>query len=227
MSAGMLSRLWRVYSRPLGSSAHWDTGSPFAMQGDCFTGSLPRSDIPSANVAAALAALPNRKQYDGKPDWARSGRATHWVSSFGCPSSCGQGIKAAGQRTSIFARTYHERLDLLNGKLSILFLNGMLPNTVPLLFGELFTTVLYDGVAIDPGSPKMRRSLARHLKVPCRRNIHVKTLQRYARLGRLPGYQIGGHWYFRASELDAWLQSRINSNCQPADRVDFAQERLQ
>jgi predicted DCC family thiol-disulfide oxidoreductase YuxK len=52
------------------------------------------------------------------------------------------GIKAAGQRTSIFARTYHERLDLLNGKLSILFLNGMLPNTVPLLFGELFTTVL-------------------------------------------------------------------------------------
>lgn len=74
------------------------------------------------------------------------------------------GIKAAGQRTSIFARTYHERLDLLNGKLNILFLNGMLPNTVPLLFGELFTTVLYDGVAIDPGSPKMRRSLARHLR---------------------------------------------------------------
>jgi len=40
----------------------------------------------------------------------------------------------------------------------------MLPNTVPLLFGELFTTVLYDGAAIDPGSPKMRRSLARHLR---------------------------------------------------------------
>jgi excisionase family DNA binding protein len=52
-------------------------------------------------------------------------------------------------------------------------------------------------------------------------NIHVKTLQRYARQGGLPGYQIGGHWYFRASELDAWLQSRINSKCQPADRVDF------
>ncbi len=73
------------------------------------------------------------------------------------------GIKAAVQRTSIFVRTYHKRLDLLNGKLTILFLNGMLPNTVPLLFGELFTTVLYDGVALDPGSPKMRRSVARHL----------------------------------------------------------------
>jgi glyoxylase-like metal-dependent hydrolase (beta-lactamase superfamily II)/predicted DCC family thiol-disulfide oxidoreductase YuxK len=69
------------------------------------------------------------------------------------------GIKAVVQRTSIFSRTYSKRLDLLNGKLTILFLNGMLPNVVPLLFGELFTTVLYDGVAIDPGSPKMRRSL--------------------------------------------------------------------
>ena len=42
-------------------------------------------------------------------------------------------------------------------------------------------------------------------------NIHIKTLQRYARQRRLPGYQIGCHWYFRASELDSWLQSRINS----------------
>jgi len=45
-------------------------------------------------------------------------------------------------------------------------------------------------------------------------NLHVKTLQRYARLGRLPGYQIGRHWYFRESELDAWLRPQINSKCQ-------------
>lgn len=74
------------------------------------------------------------------------------------------GISTAARRTSVFVRTYHERLDLLDGRLTILFLNGMLPNTVPLLFGELFTTVLYDGVAVDPGSPKMRRSLSRHLR---------------------------------------------------------------
>jgi glyoxylase-like metal-dependent hydrolase (beta-lactamase superfamily II)/predicted DCC family thiol-disulfide oxidoreductase YuxK len=74
------------------------------------------------------------------------------------------GIKSAAQRTSIFARTHHKRFDLLDGKLTVLFLNGLLPNTVPLLFGELFTTIIYDGVAIDPGSPKMRRSLARHLR---------------------------------------------------------------
>ena len=77
-------------------------------------------------------------------------------------------IRAALQRISVFARTYHKRLDLLNGKLTILFLNGALPNAVPLLFGELFTMVLYDGIAIDPGSPKMRRSLSRHLR-------HVKS----------------------------------------------------
>jgi len=56
-------------------------------------------------------------------------------------------------------------------------------------------------------------------------NIHVKTLQRYARRGNLPGYQIGGHWYFRASELDSWLRSRLHSNCQPADHVDFKVEK--
>jgi glyoxylase-like metal-dependent hydrolase (beta-lactamase superfamily II)/predicted DCC family thiol-disulfide oxidoreductase YuxK len=72
------------------------------------------------------------------------------------------GIKSAIQRLSIFVRTYHQRLDLLNGKLTILFLNGFFPNAVPLLFGELFTTILYDGVAVDPGSPKMHKSLLRH-----------------------------------------------------------------
>ena len=74
------------------------------------------------------------------------------------------GIRVAIQRLSIFIRTHHQRLDLLNGKLTILFLNGFFPNAVPLLFGELFTTVLYDGVAVDPGSPKMRKSLERHLR---------------------------------------------------------------
>jgi excisionase family DNA binding protein len=46
-------------------------------------------------------------------------------------------------------------------------------------------------------------------------NIHVKTMQRYARRRMLPGYRLGGQWYFRASELDAWLRSRINSSCHP------------
>src|SRR5260370_22565235 len=47
-------------------------------------------------------------------------------------------------------------------------------------------------------------------------NIHVKTLQRYARKGTLPGYRVAGHWYFRASELDEWVRSRLNSSCRPS-----------
>jgi glyoxylase-like metal-dependent hydrolase (beta-lactamase superfamily II)/predicted DCC family thiol-disulfide oxidoreductase YuxK len=73
-------------------------------------------------------------------------------------------VSAAVHRVKLFAQTYHKCLHLLNGKLTVLFLNGALPNTVPLLFGELFTAIVYDGVAFDPGSPKMRRSLAAHLR---------------------------------------------------------------
>lgn len=106
-----------------------------------------------------------------KPETVR--RQARWGAFWSCytlgflirsPLVLWAGIRAAAQRVSIFARTYHQRLNLLEGKLTILFLNGALPNTVPLLFGELFTTVLYDGIAVDPGSPKMRRSLARHLR---------------------------------------------------------------
>jgi glyoxylase-like metal-dependent hydrolase (beta-lactamase superfamily II) len=74
------------------------------------------------------------------------------------------GFADAVRRLRVFLRTYRKRLDLLDGRLTILFLNGPLPNAVPLLFGELFTTIIYDGVAIDPGSPKMRASLAHHLR---------------------------------------------------------------
>src|SRR5262249_34067011 len=35
---------------------------------------------------------------------------------------------------------------------------------VPLTFGERFAAVLYDGLLIDPGSLRMRASLARHLR---------------------------------------------------------------
>jgi len=73
-------------------------------------------------------------------------------------------ISSIGQRVSVFVRTYGKQFDLLDGKLTILFLKGLLPNLVPLLFGELFTAVYYDGILLDPGSSKMRRSLSRHLR---------------------------------------------------------------
>ena len=44
--------------------------------------------------------------------------------------------------------------------------------------------------------------------------IHPKTLERKARTGEVPAYQIAGKWRFRASELDRWLQSQLNSASQ-------------
>lgn len=44
---------------------------------------------------------------------------------------------------------------------------------------------------------------------------HPKTLQRYARQGRIPGYFVMGQWQFKASELDAWLRSQVKFDCHP------------
>jgi excisionase family DNA binding protein len=41
--------------------------------------------------------------------------------------------------------------------------------------------------------------------------MHHKTLERKARGGAIPGYQIGTRWHFRASELDGWLKSQLKS----------------
>lgn len=46
-------------------------------------------------------------------------------------------------------------------------------------------------------------------------HIHVKTLQRWARDGMVPGRQIGRCWYFRQSELNAWWQG-VQSPCHPS-----------
>ena len=74
------------------------------------------------------------------------------------------GAARLASNTATHLRTFRRRIDLLGGKLTLLFLGGVPCDAIPLLFGEQFMAVLYDGVAVDPGSPKMRRSLARHLR---------------------------------------------------------------
>lgn len=39
--------------------------------------------------------------------------------------------------------------------------------------------------------------------------IHPKTLQRLARQKVIRGVQIGTHWRFRASEIEAWYQQKL------------------
>jgi excisionase family DNA binding protein len=45
--------------------------------------------------------------------------------------------------------------------------------------------------------------------------LHPKTIQRFARLGTIPGIRIGRYWRFRASALDHWVnvQSKKHRPC--------------
>jgi excisionase family DNA binding protein len=51
-------------------------------------------------------------------------------------------------------------------------------------------------------------------------HCHPKTLLRKARFAEIPGYQIGRGWFFRASELDAWLRSLVQSKSASNTRVN-------
>ena len=99
----------------------------------------------------------------------RSGLAAFWSCySIGMiirlPLSITTALRDAVERIKRYISTFRRRMDLLDGRLRLLFLGGIPCDVVPLVFGEQFWTVIYDGVAIDPGSPKMRRSLRRHLR---------------------------------------------------------------
>jgi excisionase family DNA binding protein len=45
--------------------------------------------------------------------------------------------------------------------------------------------------------------------------LHRKTLERKALRGEIPSHKVGKFWRFRASELDAWLSSQLQSRRQP------------
>jgi excisionase family DNA binding protein len=47
-------------------------------------------------------------------------------------------------------------------------------------------------------------------------HLHFKTIERWARSGELPAFFIAGRWYFRASLLDSWLQSRYTADANPS-----------
>ena len=80
------------------------------------------------------------------------------------PLSIWVAVREAIARVRRYVLTFRRRVQLLDGRLQLLFLGGIPCDVVPIVFGEEFWTVIYDGVAVDPGSPRMRRSLRRHLR---------------------------------------------------------------
>jgi excisionase family DNA binding protein len=45
--------------------------------------------------------------------------------------------------------------------------------------------------------------------------LHPKTVERWARTGKIPAYRFFKQWRFRASELEMWIRSHVNSHCHP------------
>lgn len=67
------------------------------------------------------------------------------------------------RNTATYLRTRRKRMSFLNGKLDVFFIGSAVSDVVPPVFGEQFWMLAYDGLLIDPGGPRMRRSVARHL----------------------------------------------------------------
>jgi excisionase family DNA binding protein len=45
--------------------------------------------------------------------------------------------------------------------------------------------------------------------------MHPKVVERMAKRGDVPAMKVGKFWRYRASALDGWIDSRLQSNCQP------------
>lgn len=45
--------------------------------------------------------------------------------------------------------------------------------------------------------------------------IHPQVVNRMAARGELPALKVGKYWRYRASALDGWINSRLQSGCQP------------
>ena len=80
------------------------------------------------------------------------------------PLSIGAILRQIGRNCWRFIRTYRRRFEFLDGRLQLFMLNGLPCDLISLLFGEHFLTIVYDGIAIDPGPSRLRRALLRHLK---------------------------------------------------------------
>jgi excisionase family DNA binding protein len=51
--------------------------------------------------------------------------------------------------------------------------------------------------------------------------IHPKVLERMAKRGEVPALKVGKFWRYRATALDAWINSRLKSGRQPCCTDSF------
>jgi glyoxylase-like metal-dependent hydrolase (beta-lactamase superfamily II) len=108
----------------------------------------------------------------------------------------GAWLVSLGRNLRAYARTFRRRIILLDGRLTLMFIGSPMADLVPLIFGERFWAVFYDGVAIDPGSVKMRNALRRHLDA---QPVTIATVT-------------ATHHHEEHSGNLEWLASRLNAD---------------
>ena len=54
-------------------------------------------------------------------------------------------------------------------------------------------------------------------------NVDEKTVYRLSQRGKLPGFKVAGHWRFKRSDLDGWIeqqkQAALTNQRNPTNRV--------
>ena len=56
------------------------------------------------------------------------------------------------------------------------------------------------------------REVARYL------NIHLLTVHKYAREGKIPAFKIGADWRFHKKYIEKWIRRKINYNLYKEDK---------
>ena len=112
-----------------------------------------------------------------------------------------------------YVRTFRRRIVLLDNVLELWFLGGCPADVVPLMFGERFTTAWYRGVLVDPGSVRMRPSLATHLRAAALRGqlvlVVTATHAHEEHVGNL-------EWAARRTGAPVLLTPQITARLRPA-----------
>lgn len=128
------------------------------------------------------------------------------------PLVAGVAARQQVRQVADYVRTYRRRVVLLPDRLELWFLGGVPADVVPLAFGERFCAVWYDGVLVDPGSTRMRRSLDRHLARGQDVTAVTATHAHEEHVGNL-------EWTAERTGAPLLLPARIESALRPAPRI--------
>ena len=79
------------------------------------------------------------------------------------------------------------------------------PSSLSAPHGERHTSGVSHGVEVLLTSEEASQVL----------KIHPKVLERTAKRGEVPALKVGKFWRYRATTLDAWINSRLQSGRQP------------